>query len=237
MTNRTTKRWLWIGSAAVIFVALLFTLSRTPIGLAAVAVALLLLAATRPRVWVPVLVAGAILFLATPPLRARMTDFDTDRLSLWRMGWRIFTDNWFFGVGPGNYIASLPAYRQPGIVYEDVTPHNSLLYVAAESGLLAALALALAIGLSLRFLRSRNPLVLGPMLGLAVFVVDAMTTNLYSIPSIAIAAWMIAPSVAPYFRRPAVASVGPVVPAVPGLTSDASGVTPAAGPPVDPSRE
>ena len=148
MSERGRRRWWWIGAAVVIFLGLLFTLSRTPIGLAALAVAVLLLAVTRPRVWVPVLVVGAVLFLLTP-LRARMTDFNTDRFSLWRMGWRMFSDNWFFGVGPGQYVASLPAYREPGVTFEDVTPHNSLLYVAAESGVLAALALAVAIAVSL----------------------------------------------------------------------------------------
>jgi O-antigen ligase len=200
MAARDRMRWLWVGSAVVIFFALLFTLSRTPIGLATIAVAVLLLAATRPRVWVPVLLAAAVIFLATP-LRARMTDFHTDRLSLWRTGWRMFTENWFFGVGPGRYVDYLRAHKQPGTVTEDITPHNSLLYVAAESGILAALALAVAIALTFRFLRTRNPLVLGPMLGLAAFMIDAMTTNLYSIPSIAIAAWMMAPSVAPMFDR------------------------------------
>ena len=160
----------------------MFTLSRTPIGLATLAVGVLLLAATRPRVWVPVLVVGAALFLATP-LRARMTDFDTDRLVAVadRAGGCSPTTG-SSASGPASTWHSLPAYQQPGVRLEDVTPHNSLLYVAAESGVFAALALAVAIALSLRFLRTRNPIVLGPMLGLAAFMVDAMTTNLYSIP-------------------------------------------------------
>lgn len=195
MAAKDRWRWFWAGSAVVIFFGLVFTLSRTPIGLATVAVVVLLLAATRPRVWIPVLAVGALIFLATP-LRARMTDFDTDRLNLWKTGWRMFSDNWLLGVGPGQYINRLPEYQVPGAPAEDVTPHNSLLYVGAESGVLAALALAVAIVFSLRFLRTRAPIVLGPMLGLTAFMVDAMTTNLYSIPSIAIAAWMIAPSVA-----------------------------------------
>ena len=199
LSTRGRVRWAWIAAALLIFAGLGFTLSRIPIGLATIALGILLLTATRPRVWVPVLVVVAAVFLASP-LRERMTYFRNDRLSLWRAGWRMFTDNWLFGVGPGRYIQSLPAYQQPGVVSEDITPHNSLLYVASESGVFAALALAVAIALSFRFLRARNPLVLGPMLGLAAFMIDAMTTNLYSIPSIAIAAWMMAPSVAPYFR-------------------------------------
>ncbi|HET8590963.1 MAG TPA: O-antigen ligase family protein [Nakamurella sp.] len=201
MAARGRARWAWSGTALVIFGGLLFTLSRTPIGLAAVAVAVLLLAATRPRVWVPILVAAAAVFLATP-LRARMTNFQTDRLALWDAGWRMFTDHWFFGVGPDRYMQFFDAYKQTRFGEATSTPHNSLLYVAAESGLLAALALALAIALSFRFLRTRRPLVLGPMLGLAAFMVDAMTTNLYSIASIAVAAWMIAPSLAPLFAGP-----------------------------------
>jgi O-antigen ligase len=235
MAARSRMRWLWSGASVIIFFGLVFTLSRTPIGLATVAVAVLLLAATRPRVWVPILVAAAVVFLATP-LRARMTDFDTDRLKLWRTGWRVFADNWFFGVGPGQYVNRLPAYQQPGKLAEDVTPHNSLLYVGAESGILAALALALAIALSLRFLRTRNPLVLGPMLGLAAFMVDAMTTNLYSIPSIAVTAWMIAPAVAPLFAR---AGSAPPEPAV-AVIGDGARVEPVTGPsgaPTEPVTE
>ncbi len=216
MAARRRERWPWIISAVLIFLGLAFTLSRVPIGLGTLAVVVLLLAATRPRVWLPILLVGAVVFLATP-LRSRMTNFHTDRLELWRTGWRMFTDHPFFGVGPGQYVKHLADYGRPGGPLEEVTPHNSLLYLAAESGVFAALALALAIVLSLRFLRRRNPLLLGPMLGLAAFMIDAMTTNLYSIPSIAIAAWMIAPSLAPIIRsaRPAgtAADGNPAVPA------------------------
>lgn len=201
MAARRRMRWAWAGVALLIFAGLVFTVSRTPIGLGTVAVVVLLLAATRPRVWVPVLVVAAAVFLASP-LRSRMSYFDTDRLSLWDAAWRMFTDHWFFGVGPDRYMKYFDAYKNTPFGVAGATPHNSLLYVAAESGVLAALALALAIALSFRFLRTRNPLVLGPMLGLAAFMVDAMTTNLYSIPSMAVVAWMMAPSVAPLFARP-----------------------------------
>lgn len=206
MTARGRERVTWVAATVVIYFGLLFTLSRTPIGLATLAIVVLLLAATRPRVWVPVMVLLVALFL-TPPVRARMTNVDNDRLALWNAGWRMFRDHWFFGVGPGRYMDFFDAYKNTPYGVATATPHNSVLYVAAESGVLAALALAVAIAFSFRFLRSRNPLVLGPMLGLAAFMIDGMTTNLYEIPSVAIAAWMMAPCVAPYFRhRTAVAA-------------------------------
>ena len=198
------RRWPWVASAVVIFFGLAFTLSRVPIALGTGAVVVLLLASTRPRVWVPTVTVGLVLFLATP-LRARMTNFSTDRVPLWEVGWRMFTDNWAFGVGPGNYLTYMPQYQIPGEPAAPVTPHNSLLYVASESGVFAALALAVAIGVALRFVASRRALVLAPTLGFIAFALNAMTTNLFSIASMAIAAWMLAPAVAAIRRgdRPA----------------------------------
>jgi O-antigen ligase len=210
MAARGRARWLWVGTAVLIFLGLAFTLSRTPIALGTAAVVVLLLAATRPRIWIPIVTVLAVVFIATP-LRARMLNFDNDRLALWNAGWRMFRDHWFFGVGPDRYIEFLPLYQNTPWGKATATPHNSLLYVGAESGVLAAIALGIAIACSLRFLRRRDPLILGPMVGLAAFVVDAMTTNLYEIPSIAIAAWMIAPAVAPLIAR-TVRAGGPPIP-------------------------
>jgi hypothetical protein len=203
------RRWPWVVAAVVIFFGLAFTLSRVPIALGTAAVIVLLLASTRPRVWVPTVTAALVLLLATP-LRARMTNFSTDRVPLWKVGWRMFTDNWAFGVGPGNYLDYMPTYQLPGDPAAPVTPHNSLLYVASESGVFAALALAVAIGLALRFVASRRALVLAPALGFIAFALNAMTTNLFSIASMAIAAWMLAPAVAAIRReRPPADSVTP----------------------------
>jgi O-antigen ligase len=172
-------------------------------------VIVLLLASTRPRVWAPTVTVALVLFLATP-LRARMTNFSTDRVPLWKVGWRMFADNWAFGVGPGNYLSFMPTYQLPGDPAAPVTPHNSLLYVASESGVFAALALAVAIGVALRFVGSRRALVLAPTLGFIAFALNAMTTNLFSIASMAIAAWMLAPAVAAIRReRPPADSVTP----------------------------
>jgi hypothetical protein len=193
------RRWPWIVSAVVIFFGLAFTLGRVPIAVGTAAVVVLLLAATRVRVWLPMLIVGAVLFLATP-LRARMTNFSTDRVPLWKVGWRMFADNWAFGVGPGNYMTFMPRYEIPGEPSAPVTPHNSLLYVASESGVFAALALGLAIVLALRFVANRRALILAPMLGFLAFTVNAMTTNLFSIASMAIGAWMLAPAVAALLR-------------------------------------
>ncbi|MEO7124587.1 MAG: O-antigen ligase family protein [Nakamurella sp.] len=189
------KRWPWIVSALLIFFGLAFTLSRVPIALGTGAVVVLLLASTKPRIWVPTLAVGAALFLLTP-LRARMTNFSTDRVPLWKVGMRMFRDHWAFGVGPGNYLTFMPRYVIPGEHADPVTPHNSLLYVASESGVFAALALAVAIGFALRFFASRHALILASTLGFIAFAANAMTTNLFSIASMAIAAWMLAPAVA-----------------------------------------
>jgi O-antigen ligase len=94
----------------------------------------------------------------------------------------------------------MPRYEIPGEPSAPVTPHNSLLYVASESGVFAALALALAIVLALRFVANRRALILAPTLGFLAFTVNAMTTNLFSIASMAIGAWMLAPAVAALLR-------------------------------------
>jgi hypothetical protein len=207
MSAARRRRWPWVVCAVVIFFGLAFTLSRMPIALGTAAVVVLLLASTRVRVWLPVLVVGAVLFLATP-LRARMTNFSTDRIPLWRVGWRMFTDNWLTGVGPGNYLTFMPRYQIPGEPAAPVTPHNSLLYVASESGLFAAVALAVAIAFGLRFLLTRRPLILAAAVGFAAFAANAMTTNLFSIASMAIAAWMLAPAVVAIRRGSGPAGAG-----------------------------
>lgn len=193
MTATHRRRTWWIVATTLVALGLVFTLSRVPIGLAGIAVVALVVSTTRRSIWLPFVLASAALFLLTP-LRDRLTNFTTDRVDLWRTGWRVFLDHPWFGVGPGRYLHILPAYVDPDSPLA-TTPHNSLLYLAAESGLLAAVALAVAIGLSLRYLPSREPVALGAMLGLFAFALNAMTTNLYSIPSIALAAWMMAPCV------------------------------------------
>lgn len=215
------RRWPWVVCSVVIFFGLAFTLSRMPIALGTLAVVVLLLASTRVRVWLPVLVIGAVVFLATP-LRDRMTNFSTDRIPLWQVGWRMFTHHWFFGVGPGNYLTFMPQYQNAVNPAAPVTPHNTLLYVAAESGVLAALALAVAIIVCFRFAFTRRPLVLASMVGFAAFTANAMTTNLFSIGSIAIGAWMLAPAVAAIRRESA--------PARPGAVGAATAPPPAATP-------
>jgi hypothetical protein len=71
--------------------------------------------------------------------RGRMDDSVFDRSSLARVGLQIAIDHPITGVGKGNYLATYPLYAQridPSLPDTPLGPHNMLIQIAAESGVL-----------------------------------------------------------------------------------------------------
>lgn len=199
MDSRGLRRLVWGAAAAATYLALFFTFSRVPLLLATAAVLVLVLVRTPWWCWV---CTGGVLYAALflTPMKDRMLNDGNDRQQLWWAAWQMWRAHPLLGVGPGRYTEFLPAYANTPFGVAGATPHNSVLLMAAESGTLAGIAVAVAILLSLRgvrrslALRRTRPLVLATWLGAACFAADAMTTNLYFIPSVALSAWMVAPS-------------------------------------------
>lgn len=70
------------------------------------------------------------------------------RLTFWRVGWRMFLDHPWLGVGPGNYRTLYAHYFQGAFDGERVwgSAHNLYIHQAAERGLLGLAALAAVLG-------------------------------------------------------------------------------------------
>ena len=81
-----------------------------------------------------------------------------ERLSQWHAGWRMFQDNYVFGVGAGNYDLYYPDFALPYWPQALGHAHNLYLNIAAESGLLGLgaylLLVAGVVGLGRRALRT-----------------------------------------------------------------------------------
>lgn len=171
------KRAAQIGytlAAAIIALAILFTLSRGAM-LAVAAVAVLLVAAGSIRLTLPSIALAALLVAALipTPVGQRMAtlasifeadetsglDHSTDkRRQLLEVGWLMFNDHPVAGVGAGNFGAHYPAYANiVGWSGRDYIPaglrqypHNQYLEIAAETGVaglllfLGAMAVVLA---------------------------------------------------------------------------------------------
>ncbi len=75
------------------------------------------------------------------------------RLPLWRAGWRVFVDHWFWGTGAGTFAHSIG-----GIAGEETVAHNTLLTIGAELGLVGlALFYGPLLNISIRLIRSNAP--------------------------------------------------------------------------------
>ena len=212
------RRAGWLTSTVLIAVTLAFTFSRVGIVLAVAAVVVLLLVRTPAKVWVPVVAVLAAVGFATP-LRHRLLTLSNDRLSLWSAGAHMAGAHPLYGVGPGRYMQVLPQFAQTPFGKAIYTAHNSLVLASAESGIVAGVLLLAALVLALRHLpavlraRYERPAALGAWLGLAAFALDAMTNDLYFIPSVAVVAWLIPPALS------AIAGRQPTVPPIPDAES------------------
>jgi len=96
---------------------------------------------------------GAIAIFGVPSLRHRVEsifamreDSSTSfRLNVYQSAWRMFTDNWLLGIGPGNNTFKLVygLYMVPG--YTALSAYSVPLEIAVEQGVLGLLVFALLI--------------------------------------------------------------------------------------------
>jgi O-antigen ligase len=105
-----------------------------------------------------------------------------DRLIFWDVGWRMFRDHPWFGVGPGNYQLLFTKYFQGTIASQQVwgSAHNVFIHQAAERGMVGLAAIAAvfstligsAIGLARR---SPRPSTLWAAAGACAFLIMNLT--------------------------------------------------------------
>ena len=141
-------------SLAVLVPAVLGTYVRMPwVGFVAGAVALW---ALLGRPWTALAAAGggicvAIGLLSTPIGARRIASGPEDwavRTRMWSAGIEVFRDHPWFGVGHGGYRAAVEG--MPGLTGVQLTsPHNLAIQALAETGVVGAGALAVALGVTL----------------------------------------------------------------------------------------
>lgn len=155
-----------------------------------------LLVVTRPLPMVPVVVAVVAIAIIATPFLSRFEE-GNDRLSLTGEAASIISKNPITGVGSGDYLD--PVTGEP--TEEDgpeVTPHNSFLLQASETGLLGGLLLLAAV-LALLAGVWGGPLdrttVAGLMCtaifaGMGAVLVQTLSNNLLHIPPVATQFWL-----------------------------------------------
>jgi O-antigen ligase len=152
--------------AGLSLMGLAFTVSRSGYLLGAACFGMLLLApstGTRARKYALLALLVALMLYAVPrgvfPIAtsipsaiAEGADTAGLRYSLWRAGWIMFRDNWFTGVGIGQFSANLPVYGS-GLVaprHLDLTPHSMYVQLLCETGVGGFLLFAAAAAASLK---------------------------------------------------------------------------------------
>jgi O-antigen ligase len=145
--NGTRKAWRWLALLSI-SMGLVGCLTRGAwiAGTLAVVVVLLLRAPRWLAVFVPLLVV--VLLLAPSAVRDRvvsivdMENFSNyDRLCMIEAGWRMARERPVFGHGPRMVRERYPIYRHPSAPRHWVPHlHNNLVQIAAENGLVAAVA-------------------------------------------------------------------------------------------------
>ena len=58
-----------------------------------------------------------------------------ERLRLWRIGWAMFKENIYFGIGPGNYQYYVKEFSVQNLSNSHLVSHNGLVNIAAEMGI------------------------------------------------------------------------------------------------------
>jgi O-antigen ligase len=140
-------RRLWAGCFALVGLGVLFSFARTAwIGAAA---GLLVFGLFRGRKVLLLACGGLILSLvaialAEEAFRNRLLSIlligDDPRMRLWGTALRIIHDHLWFGAGLGSFKTLFPVYRLPGVYMATGNPHNDLLNLTVETGVLGAAA-------------------------------------------------------------------------------------------------
>jgi len=115
----------------------------------------------------------------------------TDRLLIWKTGWRMFSDRPVFGHGLNTFMSVFEKYRPPD--YKDIVyAHNCFLQMAAETGIIGFLIfLWFCVSIFIRafsnFFGASDRFLKATAIGAAACIIATLTnslvdTNLYSLP-------------------------------------------------------
>jgi len=162
-TRRRAVRFAAAGAALLSAACMVLSGTRTAwagfaVGLVLLGVALRRTADRRARrVFVALLVVAVLVAAALfgPFVVRRVAELPGHvgvRATIWRAAWGMFLDSPVTGKGPGTFSAHFPAFRpadyaQHGVSALTLRAHSEYLEVLAEAGLLAAVPLAIFLGL------------------------------------------------------------------------------------------
>ncbi len=165
------RRAVWLGVSAMIGLCLWLTKSRTSwIGLL-MGLALWAVLAWRGRSVTRIsrgaLLAVMLMLGCLPLLAAIIGGLDREviseapkslqyRLEYWVSTWGVVRDHWLAGVGPGNFRQHYLRYKLPGASEEVLDPHNWLLDLWANGGLLSLLGMGVVLLVTVRCLARIN---------------------------------------------------------------------------------
>jgi hypothetical protein len=152
--------WVLVGAAVVLLVGVTLTYRRAAPAALVLALAALAIVVGRARLAALVAGAGGLALLAVARLGLGPTRVETagndvaERLEIWESGARLFADRWPFGVGHGGYTAAIAPYLEHAssadLAKNALTnPHNGLLFVLAETGVVGFLGFAVTCAASL----------------------------------------------------------------------------------------
>ena len=153
------KRALWVALAVIVAGGVFLTYRRAAPAAWVVGMVALAMAMTRyKRAALISVIGGGLLALSSLAGygRERIDNAGEDlglRVEIWSAARRLIADHPLFGVGHGGYLRAVGPYLEdassPDLVRNALTnPHNALLYVLAETGLVGFVGFAIAVGAS-----------------------------------------------------------------------------------------
>jgi O-antigen ligase len=96
------------------------------------------------RAAIVAIVGGAAAAVAIPPIRVRLSDVltfgDDPRVRLWRTALRIWAAHPILGAGPGSFKSQFPNFKVPGTYMATGHPHNDILNILVQSGIIGLAA-------------------------------------------------------------------------------------------------
>lgn len=209
MLNRSASKKLRILSGAafgMIAIALVCSFSRSAWITAAIALGvtwLVFLLWGEKQMIVPSVFAFIVALFALPWVATILYErFSTAeglvdaRLKQYPIAWHIWKDHFLFGYGAGNYMWALDTYNEGDAL--DLPPHNVLLWIGAEMGLLGVVAyFGLAFGMigrAIKYIRKYphpvSQCALAVMGCIITALLDGLTDPLYREPVVYMMFWL-----------------------------------------------
>ena len=147
LTLLSARPTLRLGASTVLLLCgIVASFARTVwLGLAVGIVGLAVAARGRVRrVSIALLLLGAVAAIAIPPIRLRLAAFlafhDDPRMRLWETALRIWREHPIFGAGVGSFRLLFERYKVPGFYMSTGHPHNDLLKILVNSGIIGLAA-------------------------------------------------------------------------------------------------